>query len=87
MNDTSPEMAQKMREMLKEKSPEQRLIMGCNMTATSKYLVSEAIKRSNPGISLAGLRQELFIKFYGNEFSPMEKVRILNHLEKTTKKA
>ena len=84
MNDTSPEIALKMREMLKKKSPEQRLIMGCNMTATSKYLVSESIKRSNPDISPAELRQELFLKFYGNEFSHLEKERILRHLEKTT---
>lgn len=87
MNDTSPEMAKKMREMLRKKSPQQRLIMGCNMIDTSKYLILESLKRSFPNISPEKLRQELFLKFYGNEFSSAEKMRILNHLEKTTKLA
>lgn len=85
MNDTSPEIAKKMREMLRKKSPQQRLVMGCSMIDTSKYLVLESLKRSIPGISPEKLRQELFLRFYGNEFSAVEKVRILEHLEKTTK--
>jgi hypothetical protein len=80
MNDTSPDIEKKVREMMQQKTPEERLKMGGEMHATSKYLVTCAILRENPQISPADLREELFLKFYGNDFDPAQKASILNHL-------
>lgn len=80
MDDTSPEMAQKMREMLQERTPQERLEMGFSMNATSRFLVKRAILERNPNISPAALRQEMFLKYYEDDFSPEEREKILAHL-------
>lgn len=82
MDDTTPEMAEKIRVMMRRKSPTERVKMGCSMHKTSKYLMTCAILEINPHISQAALRQELFLRFYGNDFSPEERKKICNHLEK-----
>lgn len=81
MNDTSPEIAEKVREMMQQKSPEERFKMGSSMHQMSRYLVTQAILRECPDISPARLRQELFLKFYGEDFSPIEREKILKYLE------
>ena len=83
MNDTSPEMQAKMLEMIQNKTPEERLNMGCSMYDFSKYMITEAIRRENPSISEGDLRCEIFLRFYGNDFSELDKVKILESLRKT----
>ncbi len=85
MRDTSPEMEEKMYELIRKKTPEERIKMGFSMLAASKLLVTQAILRDNPHISPAGLRKEIFLKFYGNDFSPEEREKILRYLEKHTR--
>lgn len=80
MDDTTPEIAEKIREMCRSRSPEERVRMGASMNAMSRYLVTQAILRDNPEISQAGLRQELFLKFYGSDFGQEEREKILEHL-------
>ncbi len=80
MNDTSPEMAEKMRELIRMKTPEERLKMGCSMYDSSKRLVIHSILESHPGLSPTGLRRELFLKFYGSDFDPAKRQKILAHL-------
>ncbi len=70
MNDTTPEIAVKMREMFQKKTPAQRLMMGCSMYDFSKQLMVSSILRQKPGISLPALRRELFLRFYGNILKP-----------------
>lgn len=79
MNDTSPEIAEKMREMIRLKSPLERLEMGCLMHSASKKLVRRAILESDPNISQAGLRQELFLRFYGSDVNPTQRQEIVQH--------
>ena len=81
MDDTSPEMLQKMHEMIQKKSPAERLKMGCSMYETSKYLVTLGILKNNPNISKKDLRKEIFLKFYGNDFNSEQSNKILKHLE------
>lgn len=81
MEDTSPEIAEKMREMYQKKSPLERLQMGCSMYDMSRYLITCAILRENPNISKSAFRQEIFLRFYGNDFEPEEREKILNHLK------
>ncbi len=85
MEDTSPEMSEKMRELFRQKTLLERLEMGCSMYDTSKYLIAHAILRENPTISKALLRRELFLRFYGDDFDPEEQEKIIEYLIKNTK--
>jgi len=80
MHDTTPEMAQKMSEMMQTKSPLERLEMGCSMYETSRQLLIRAILEHHPKISEAELRRELFLKFYGNDFDPVTREEIVTQL-------
>ncbi len=84
MHDTTPEMAEKMREMIRAKSPIERLMMGCSMYETSRYLISRAILENEPNISKTAFRQELFLKFYGNDVDPIEREKILEYIAQHT---
>lgn len=81
MHDTSPEIEKMMSEMIQNKSPIERLKMGCSMYETSRYLVTQAIIESHPNISQTALKKEIFLKFYGNDFSAEKCEKILQHLE------
>ena len=80
MDDTPLEIKKKVCEMIREKSPTERVMMGCSMYATSRYLVIRAILEEYPDISPARLRQELFLRFYRDDFDPIEREKILQHL-------
>lgn len=75
-------MTQKMYEMMQAKSPLERLEMGCSMYETSRQLLIRAILENNPKISEVGLRRELFLKFYGNDFDPITREEIVSRLFK-----
>ena len=77
MNDTDDKITEKMHEMIRLKSPEERLKMGCSMNETSRILVTQAILRKHPNISNARLRRELFLKFYGDDFDVETREKIL----------
>ena len=77
MNDTHPDVAIRFRELMMRKSGEQRLLMGCSMYDTAKQIVRSAIYNSRPGITEAEMKKEIFLRFYGSEFSPAETERIL----------
>ena len=81
MNDTPPEVTVKMAEMIQAKSPSERANMGWSMYETSKLLVIRAIMEQNPGISKGALRREIFLKFYGSDFDPETRDKIIKHLE------
>ena len=81
MNDTNPKIMEKMREMIRAKTPGERLAMGCSMHDFCKRLVAGAILRENPKLSPAALRRELFLRFYGNDFDDVRKEKIIQHLE------
>jgi hypothetical protein len=82
MDDTSLEIADKVREMFCKKTPAERFKIGCSMYETSKYLVIRSILENHPNISKAGLQKELFLKFYGDDFNLSEREKILSHIEK-----
>jgi hypothetical protein len=82
MNDTTFEMAEKMREMCRLKTPAERFKMGCSMYDTSRYLVTFSILRNNPDSSKADLQKELFLSFYRDDFNLPEREAIVAHFEK-----
>ncbi len=81
MDDTSDAMAEKMRALIRLKTPQERFMMRCSMYAASKILVTRAILEENPSITGTQLKQELFLKFYGDDFTPEEKAKILAHFQ------
>jgi hypothetical protein len=76
MNDTRPEVAAQLRDLIKAKSNEQRLLMGCSMYDTAKQIAQSAIYNRRPGITPKEMRKEIFLKFYGLEFSQADKEKI-----------
>ena len=84
MDDTSLAMKQKMKELIRSKSPGQRLMMGCSMFDCSKRLVTGAILRESPNLTERDLRAEVFLKFYGHDFGSSDKAKILAYLREVT---
>lgn len=80
MNDTHPEIAAKFQDLMMQKSGEQRLIMGCSMYDAAKQIVRSSICNTHPGITEEQMRKEIFIRFYGQEFSQADRDRILSAL-------
>ncbi len=81
MRDTSPEMEQRYRVMLLQRSGVERLKMGCSMHATAQALVRASILEKDPQASPEALRRALFLRFYGQDFDPQSRERILRALE------
>jgi hypothetical protein len=80
MRDTSPEMEQKYREMLLERSGEERLKMGCSMYATARALVVASVLAADPAASPAAVRRAIFLRFYGHDFDARARERVLARL-------
>lgn len=81
MKDTSPEIERQFREMLLKRSGEDRLKMGCSMHAMAQALVRASVLEKTPQVSSAELRRMLFLRFYGSEFDPQTRERILRALD------
>jgi len=80
MNDTSALMTSKYNKLLMAKSRQARLRMGCSMFDTAKKIVRSAILNQDPKITAGRMKVELFLRFYGGEFSAVEQEKILNGL-------
>lgn len=80
MNDTRPEILQKMREMIQQKSPEERLILGASMFDFSKQLVMSSFLSAKPRLSSLRIRAELFLRYYGNDFDSSRRKKIIEYL-------
>ncbi len=84
MNDTSPEMENHFRKMMMGKSGEERLKMGFSMFDFARKQIIASIKIKNPDADINEINKEIFIRFYGHEFSPEEQEKILKNLNSTT---
>ena len=83
MKDTSAKMEKRFRDLLLKRSGEERLKMGCSMHATAKALVRASLLEAKPKASPLTLRKELFLRFYGHEFPPAQRKKILAALAKS----
>lgn len=77
MNDTPPEINDRYRAMLLQRSGEARLLMGDSMYAAARTLVRASIVATIPHVSPAQLRQQIFLRFYGHEFDAPTRNKIL----------
>ena len=64
MNDTSPEVAALMREMLMARSGTERVLMGCEMFDAARAIVLASFP---PGLPEIEVKRRLCERFYGNE--------------------
>ena len=76
MKDTSEKMERIYNEMLIKKTPEERVKMCFSMLNAARRIVMSTIKDKK------NWRQEIFLRFYGDEFTPEQKEKILCALEK-----
>jgi len=80
MFDTHPEIAVRFRDLMMSKTGQERLVMGCSMYGAAKEIVSSAIYNSRPGITEAEIKREIFLRFYGQEFSQADREKYLSVL-------
>lgn len=77
MNDTPPEVDAIYRRMLLSKSGAERVRMASAMFNDARRIIESSIRAADPDIDEIGLRQAVFLRFYGHEFAPPERERIL----------
>ena len=78
MNDTHPEVAARFRDLMMARSNEQRLLMGCSMYDTAKQIVQSAVRSQRPAITPEEMKKEIFLRFYGRQFSRADREKILS---------
>jgi hypothetical protein len=81
MFDTHPDVAVRYRDLMMSRNGQQRLLMGCSMYDTAKQIVRSAIYNSRPEITDEEMKKEIFLRFYGNEFSPADREKFLSALK------
>ncbi|HUU18429.1 MAG TPA: hypothetical protein VMW72_14865 [Sedimentisphaerales bacterium] len=80
MFDTHPDIAVRYRELMMRKTGQERLVMGCSMYDTAKRIVLSAVRNRRPGITDAEIKREIFLRFYGQEFSEADREKLLSAL-------
>jgi len=77
MNDTAPEIQDMIDDIYKNKTGEEKLLIALSMFETARELVISSLPNN---LSDKELRKELFLRFYGDDFSINEKEKILTNL-------
>ena len=80
MNDTHPAIALKYKKMLLAKSPEQRLLMGFSMFDAAKKIVESSIINNNPSLSAKQIKSEIFLRFYSQDFTEIQRNKIISKI-------
>ena len=75
MKDTSEKMERIYNEMIMKKTPEERVKMCFSMLNTARRIVLSTITDKK------NWRKELFMRFYGDEFTASQQEKVLNALE------
>ncbi|OGW91431.1 MAG: hypothetical protein A3D28_00430 [Omnitrophica bacterium RIFCSPHIGHO2_02_FULL_63_14] len=81
MKDTPAGIQDRFLNMILKKSSEERARMAFSQFDFAKGIVISSIKSGNPGISKKRLRSELFLRFYGLDFDPETRNKIVRHLK------
>ena len=87
MNDTPRRIERKFREMLLQRTGEERLKMGCSMHATAQALAKAYLSQRHPGARPGELKRLLFLRFYATDFGTEERKRIASALSKNSRPA
>lgn len=81
MKDTSPEMETYFNKLMMAKGGEERLKMGFSMFDMARRQVLASIMKDNSNAGPGEIRKRIFIRFYGQDFPPEVRERILARLE------
>ena len=54
--------------------------MGFSMFNMARKQIVASVKINKPDADIKDIRKEIFIRFYGQEFSPKEQEKILMHI-------
>jgi len=81
MRDTPPEIDERYRALLMQRTGEERLIMGCAMRDTARAIVEASIKGQDPQATIEAIRKGVFLRFYGHEFDGETRDKILAAIE------
>lgn len=85
MKDTPPEVEERYRAMLMQRTGEERLIMACAMRDTARKLVEAFLREQNPLATEAEIRKGVFLRFYGHEFDAPTCAKILAAIEQAAR--
>lgn len=80
MKDTTPEIESLFYQMIMEKSGEERLMMEFSMFGMARMQVETGIRANKPNADGQEIRREIFLRFYGQEFSAEEQDKILKRI-------
>jgi len=80
MFDTHPDIAIRFRDLMMSKTGEERLLMGCSMYDTARQIVRSSIYNNRPEITDDEMKKEIFLRFYGREFSRADREKLLTAL-------
>ncbi len=80
MNDTSLEVESRFNEMMMKKSGQERLKMGFSMFNMARRQIVASVKMDKSDADSEDIRREIFLRFYGEEFSPDARAKILAKL-------
>ena len=80
MKDTSPAIERRFRSMLMQRTGAERLKMGCSMHATAQALAKAYISGQHPDARRGKHKRLLFLHFYGADFTPQQRKKILSAL-------
>ncbi len=80
MNDTSSFIEKRFREMMMEKSGEERLKMGFSMFNDARKMVIASICKTTQNCNSEEIRKLIFLRFYGDEFSKEIREKILKRI-------
>lgn len=75
MKDTNEKVERIYNQMIMNKTPEERVKMCFSMLNTARRIVLSTIKDKK------NWRKEMFLRFYGDEFSPTQREKIICALE------
>ena len=75
MNDTAPEIQDKIDDIYRNKTGEEKLLIALSMFETAREIVISSLPND---LSDKELQKALFLRFYGNDFSVNEKEKILS---------
>ena len=77
MKDSSPEIEARFYEMMMRKSGQERMKMGFSMFDLARRQVVASIKADNPSADENDIKRGVFLRFYGEDFSPEEQAKII----------
>jgi hypothetical protein len=69
-----------MDELLRARTPEERMLMGASMFDTARAMAVAGIRDAHPEYGEGELRRALFLRLYGQDFEPAVRDRIADRI-------